>query len=160
MPCCRKGTKSSPESMMKKNADSGQSVVLLAGQKFRVQALLYDRWGQNQWEDILKWHDRFHTWEENTTRPVIILVTLAFYRMIIPLNASLAGCSKWLNMLYSILLLRFYFVLFIYINFMLLKSILVERQRERLSLLTFLGTEDTGVHIVHISHVIITYTLK
>ena len=30
----------------------------------------------------------------------------------------------------------------------------------RLSLSAFLGTGDIGVHIVHISHVIITYTLE
>ena len=35
-----------------------------------------------------------------------------------------------------------------------------ERERERLNLSGFLGTEDTGVHIVHISCVIITYTLE
>ena len=35
-----------------------------------------------------------------------------------------------------------------------------EGERERLSLLAFLGTEDIRVHIVHISHVIITYTLE
>ena len=36
----------------------------------------------------------------------------------------------------------------------------ISRERERLSLSAFLGTEDIGVHIVHISHVIITYTLE
>ena len=35
-----------------------------------------------------------------------------------------------------------------------------ERERERLSLSAFWGTEDIGVHIVHISRVIITYTLE
>ena len=35
-----------------------------------------------------------------------------------------------------------------------------ERERERLSLSAFLGTEDIGVRIVHISRVIITYTLE
>ena len=35
-----------------------------------------------------------------------------------------------------------------------------KRERERLSLSAFLGTEGNGVHIVHISHVIITYTLE
>ena len=35
-----------------------------------------------------------------------------------------------------------------------------ERERERLSLLAFLRTEDIGVHIVHISRLIITYTLE
>ena len=34
------------------------------------------------------------------------------------------------------------------------------RKRERLSLSAFLGTEDTEVHIVHISRIIITYTLE
>ena len=34
------------------------------------------------------------------------------------------------------------------------------REREIISLSTFLGTEDIGVHIVHISRVIITYTLE
>ena len=34
-----------------------------------------------------------------------------------------------------------------------------ERERERLSLSAFLRTEDIGVHIVHISRLIITYTL-
>ena len=34
------------------------------------------------------------------------------------------------------------------------------RERERLSLSAFLGTEDIGVHIVQISHLIITYTLE
>ena len=33
-------------------------------------------------------------------------------------------------------------------------------KRERLSLLAFLGTVDIGVHIVHISRVITTYTLE
>ena len=33
-----------------------------------------------------------------------------------------------------------------------------ERERERLSLSAFLRTEDIGVHIVHISRLIITYT--
>ena len=33
-------------------------------------------------------------------------------------------------------------------------------ERERLSLSAFWGTADIGVHIVHISHVIITYTLE
>ena len=33
-------------------------------------------------------------------------------------------------------------------------------ERERLSLSAFLGTEDIGVHIVHISRAIITYTLE
>ena len=33
-------------------------------------------------------------------------------------------------------------------------------EKERLSLSAFLGTEDMGVHIVHISRVIITYTLE
>ena len=33
-------------------------------------------------------------------------------------------------------------------------------ERERLSLSAFLRTEDIGVHIVHISRVIITYTLE
>ena len=33
-------------------------------------------------------------------------------------------------------------------------------KRERLSLSVFLGTEDIGIHIVHISRVIITYTLE
>ena len=32
--------------------------------------------------------------------------------------------------------------------------------RERLSLSAFLRTEDIGVHIVHISRLIITYTLE
>ena len=36
----------------------------------------------------------------------------------------------------------------------------VERERERLSLSAFLRTEDIGVHIVHISRLIITYTLE
>ena len=35
-----------------------------------------------------------------------------------------------------------------------------ELERKRLSLSAFLGTEDIGVHIVHISRVIITYTLE
>ena len=35
-----------------------------------------------------------------------------------------------------------------------------KKERERLSLSAFLRTEDTGVHIVHISRVIITYTLE
>ena len=35
-----------------------------------------------------------------------------------------------------------------------------ERERERLSLSAFLRTEDIGVHIVHISRLIITYTLE
>ena len=35
-----------------------------------------------------------------------------------------------------------------------------EREREILSLSAFWGTEDIGVHIVHISRVIITYTLE
>ena len=34
------------------------------------------------------------------------------------------------------------------------------KERERLSLSAFLGTEDIGVHIVHINRVIITYTLE
>ena len=34
-----------------------------------------------------------------------------------------------------------------------------ERERERIRLSAFFGTEDIGVHIVHISRVIITYTL-
>ena len=33
-------------------------------------------------------------------------------------------------------------------------------ERERLSLSAFLRTEDIGVHIVHISRLIITYTLE
>ena len=33
-------------------------------------------------------------------------------------------------------------------------------KRERLSLSAFLRTEDIGVHIVHISRLIITYTLE
>ena len=37
---------------------------------------------------------------------------------------------------------------------------LPERERERLSLSAFLRTEDIGVHIVHISRLIITYTLE
>ena len=36
----------------------------------------------------------------------------------------------------------------------------LERERERLSLSAFLRTEDIGVHIVHISRLIITYTLE
>ena len=35
-----------------------------------------------------------------------------------------------------------------------------ERERERLSLSAFLRTEDIEVHIVHISRLIITYTVK
>ena len=35
-----------------------------------------------------------------------------------------------------------------------------ERERDRSSLSAFLGTEDIGVDIVHISRVIITYTLE
>ena len=35
-----------------------------------------------------------------------------------------------------------------------------QRERERLSLSAFLRTEDIGVHIVHISRLIITYTLE
>ena len=35
-----------------------------------------------------------------------------------------------------------------------------ERERERLSLSAFLRTEDIGVHIVHISRLIITFTLE
>ena len=43
----------------------------------------------------------------------------------------------------------------------LLKSIFMDdRGRERLSLSAFLRTEDIGDHIVHISRVIITYTLE
>ena len=34
------------------------------------------------------------------------------------------------------------------------------KERERLSWSAFFGTEDIGVHIVHISRVIITYTLE
>ena len=34
------------------------------------------------------------------------------------------------------------------------------RERERLTLSAFLRTEDIGVHIVHISHLIMTYTLE
>ena len=34
------------------------------------------------------------------------------------------------------------------------------RERERLSLSAFLRTEDIRVHIVHISRLIITYTLE
>ena len=33
-------------------------------------------------------------------------------------------------------------------------------ETERLSLSAFLGTEDIGVHVVHISRVVITYTLE
>ena len=33
-------------------------------------------------------------------------------------------------------------------------------KRERLSLSVFVGTEDIGVHVVHISRVIIAYTLE
>ena len=36
----------------------------------------------------------------------------------------------------------------------------LERERERLSLSAFLRTEDIMVHIVHISRLIITYTLE
>ena len=39
-------------------------------------------------------------------------------------------------------------------------SLAEERERERLSLSVFLRTEDIGVHIVHISRLIITYTLE
>ena len=39
-------------------------------------------------------------------------------------------------------------------------SLKVSRERERLSLSAFLRTEDIGVHIVHISRLIITYTLE
>ena len=39
-------------------------------------------------------------------------------------------------------------------------SLTCERERERLSLSAFLRTEDIGVHIVHISRLIITYTLE
>ena len=35
-----------------------------------------------------------------------------------------------------------------------------EKRERNISLSAFLGTEDIGVHIVHISHVIITYTLE
>ena len=35
-----------------------------------------------------------------------------------------------------------------------------KRERERLSLSAFLRTEDIVVHIVHISRLIITYTLE
>ena len=35
-----------------------------------------------------------------------------------------------------------------------------ERERERLSLSAFLRTEDIGVHMVHISRLIMTYTLE
>ena len=38
--------------------------------------------------------------------------------------------------------------------------IIVQKERERLSLSAFLGTEDIVVHIVHTSHVIKTYTLE
>ena len=37
---------------------------------------------------------------------------------------------------------------------------IMQRERERLSLSAFLRTEDIGVHIVHISCLIITYTLE
>ena len=39
-------------------------------------------------------------------------------------------------------------------------NIISTGERERLSLSAFLRTEDTGVHIVHISRLIITYTLE
>ena len=49
-----------------------------------------------------------------------------------------------------------------YINFskIVLWSSKSERERERLSLSAFWGTEDIGVHTVNISRVIITYTLE
>ena len=40
------------------------------------------------------------------------------------------------------------------------KCVLDERERERLSLSAFLRTVEIGVHIVHISCLIITYTLE
>ena len=40
------------------------------------------------------------------------------------------------------------------------KLLVLYNKRERLSLSAFLRTEDIGVHIVHISHLIITYTLE
>ena len=45
-------------------------------------------------------------------------------------------------------------------RFVAIWLLLVERERERLSLSAFLRTEDIGVHIVHISRLIITYTLE
>ena len=39
-------------------------------------------------------------------------------------------------------------------------GVMVLNLGERLSLSAFWGTEDIRVHIVHISHVIITYTLE
>ena len=41
-----------------------------------------------------------------------------------------------------------------------LVRLILEREREILSLSAFLGTEDIGVHIVHISRIIITYILE
>ena len=43
---------------------------------------------------------------------------------------------------------------------LLMHLLLWERERERLSLSAFLRTEDIGVHIVHISRLIITYKLE
>ena len=41
-----------------------------------------------------------------------------------------------------------------------LQETYLSKERERLSLSAFLRTEDIGVHIVHISRLIITYTLE
>ena len=48
----------------------------------------------------------------------------------------------------------------IFISYMLSREYHLVRERERLSLSAFLRTEDIEVHIVHISRVIITYTLE
>ena len=43
---------------------------------------------------------------------------------------------------------------------LILKQQYLRNGRERLSLSAFFGTEDIEIHIVHISRVIITYTLE
>ena len=42
----------------------------------------------------------------------------------------------------------------------ILNDVIGFRERERLSLSAFFRTEDIGVHIVHVSRLIITYTLE
>ena len=69
------------------------------------------------------------------------------YSMVIYLN--FADISDWM-------LLNFYF--FILMKFS--QQLRFNWERERLSLSAFVRTEDIGVHIVHISRLIITYTLE
>ena len=81
--------------------------------------------------------------------------------MIPQINEEMVKIYAWVNAnKLSLNIDKTNFMLFMPKSFSHCTDHIVIRERERFSLSAFLRTEDIGVHIVHISRLIITYTME